>query len=136
VKASATENPDLFWALRGGGGNFGVVVSFLFKLNPAGMIYGGPVLYDISESKEVMTWYRDFILNAPEDINGFFAFLTVPPFAPFPEHLHLKKMCGVVWCCTGPAEKSEAALKPMRDFKTAALDWCGPMPLACLTNDV
>ena len=132
VKASATENPDLFWALRGGGGNFGVVVSFLFKLNPAGMIYGGPVLYDISESKEVMTWYRDFILTAPEDINGFFAFLTVPPFAPFPEHLHLKKMCGVVWCCTGPAEKSEAALKPMRDFKTAALDWCGPMPLPAL----
>src|SRR6185436_7866170 len=69
VKASASENPDLFWALRGGGGNFGVVVSFLFKLNPAGMIYGGPVLYDISESKEVLTWYRDYIVNAPENIN-------------------------------------------------------------------
>src|SRR5690349_4867554 len=78
VKASATENPDLFWALRGGGGNFGVVVSFLFKLQPLDTVYGGPMLYDISESAEVMKWYRNFILNAPEDVNGFFAFLTVP----------------------------------------------------------
>jgi len=95
VKASSTENPDLFWAIRGGGGNFGVVVSFLFKLNPAGTIYGGPMLYDIGESEEILKWYRDFIVNAPEDINGFFAFLTVPPFAPFPENLQLKKMCGI-----------------------------------------
>jgi len=72
VKASATENADLFWALRGGGGNFGVVVSFLFKLQPADIIYGGPILYPISESKEVLTWYRDFIMNAPENLNGFF----------------------------------------------------------------
>jgi hypothetical protein len=132
VKASALENPDLFWALRGGGGNFGIVVSFLFKLQPAGMVYGGPVLYDISESKEVMSWYRNFILKAPEDINGFFAFLTVPPVAPFPEELHMKKMCGIVWCCTGDLKKSEAAFKPIRDFKKPALDWCGPIPFPAL----
>ena len=132
VKASATENPDLFWALRGGGGNFGVVVSFLFKLHPAGMVYGGPVLYDISEAKEVLEWYRNFIVNAPEDINGFFAFLTVPPFPPFPENLQLKKMCGVVWCCTGPLEKSEEAFKAVRAFKTPVLDWCGPIPFTAL----
>jgi len=71
-------------------------------------------------------------LNAPEDINGFFAFLTVPPFAPFPENLQLKKMCGVVWCCTGPLEKSEEAFKAVRAFKTPALDWCGPMPYPAL----
>jgi FAD/FMN-containing dehydrogenase len=132
VKASEKENPDLFWAIRGGGGNFGVVVSFLFKLNAAGIIYGGPVLYDISEAKEVMEWYRDFIVNAPEDINGFYAFLTVPPFAPFPEELQLKKMCGVVWCCTGPIEKSEEAFKAIRAFKKPVLDWCGPMPFPAL----
>lgn len=132
VKASAIENPDLFWAIRGGGGNFGVVVSFLFRLQYADTVYGGPMLYDINESKEVMTWYRDFILNAPENINGFFAFLTVPPFDPFPKELQLKKMCGVVWCYTGPLENGAEVFKPVRDFKTPALDWCGPIPFTAL----
>ena len=63
-----------------------------------------------------MRLYRDFILNAPDDINGFFAFLVVPPAPPFPEHLHLKKMCGIVWCCTGSPEKAEEALKPLTSF--------------------
>ena len=132
VNASATENPDLFWALRGGGGNFGVVVSFLFKLQPADTVYGGPILYPISEAKEVLTWYRDFLLNAPEDLNGFFAFLTVPPFAPFPEELHLKKMCGVVWCYNGNLDNAAEVFKPVRDFKTPALDWGGPIPYPAL----
>ena len=132
VKASATENPDLFWALRGGGGNFGVVVSFLFKLQQADTVYGGPMLFYISESKEVMKWYRDFILNAPADLNGFFAFLTVPPHDPFPKELHLKKMCGIVWCYTGDLDKAPEVLKPVRDFKTPALDWCGPIPFPAL----
>jgi FAD/FMN-containing dehydrogenase len=132
VKASATENPDLFWALRGGGGNFGVVVSFLFKLQPADTVYAGPILYPISEAKEVLTWYRNFILNAPETLSGFFAFLTVPPFAPFPEELQLKKMCGVVWCYNGNLDNAAVTFKPIRDFKTPALDWCGPMPFPAL----
>ncbi|HEY6974835.1 MAG TPA: FAD-binding protein [Chitinophagaceae bacterium] len=132
VKASATENPDLFWALRGGGGNFGVVVSFLFKLNPVDTVYGGPILYDISEAKTVMAWFRDFTLKAPENINGFFAFLTVPPVAPFPEHLQLKKMCGIVWCYTGPLDDATEVFKPVRDFKAPALDWCGPIPFPAL----
>src|SRR2546422_2007896 len=87
VKANADENSDLFWALRGGGGNFGVVTSFTFKLHPIDMIYGGPMLYELSETANVMKWYRDFIPAAPDDLNGFFAFLTVPPVAPFPEDL-------------------------------------------------
>jgi hypothetical protein len=132
VKASATENPDLFWALRGGGGNFGVVVSFLFKLCPAHTIYGGPMLWHIEDSKEMMTWYNDFISNAPDNINGFFAFLTVPPFAPFPEHLHMKKMCGVVWCYTGDLDKAEEVFKPVRAYKTPALDFAGPIPVPAL----
>jgi len=132
VKVSATENPDLFWALRGGGGNFGVVVSFLFKLHPVDTVYGGPILFDISDAKEVMKFYRDFILNAPENLNGFFAFLTVPPHDPFPKELQLKKMCGVVWCYTGNPDEAAEVFKPVRTFKTPALDWCGPIPFPAL----
>jgi hypothetical protein len=132
VKASANENPDLYWALRGGGGNFGVVVSFLFKLRPAHTIYGGPMLWDISDTKEMLAWYHGFISKAPNNINGFFATLTVPPVAPFPEHLHLKKMCGVVWCYTGDLEKAEEVFKPIRAVKAPALDFVGPMPVPTL----
>ena len=134
IKASPKENKDLFWAIRGGGGNFGVVVSFLFKMHPISTVYAGPMLYHIEESKEVMYWYRDFINNAPDDINGFFAFLIVPPAAPFPEDLHLKKMCGVVWCYTGPLKKAEKVFKPIRKFKKPALDFVGPMPVPMLQS--
>ena len=128
VKTNAQENPDLFWALRGGGGNFGVVTSFTFKLHPIDTVYGGPMLYELSETAEVMKWYRDLIKGAPDDLNGFFAFLTVPPAPPFPEHLHLKKMCGVVWAYAGPPTKGEETFKPIRAFKKAALDLVGPLP--------
>jgi hypothetical protein len=101
VTASADKYEDLFWAVRGGGGNFGVVTSFLFRLHPISTIIGGPTLCPLEQAPEVMRWYRDFIVNAPEDLNGFFAFLTVPPGPPFPEELHNRKMCGVVWCYTG-----------------------------------
>jgi FAD/FMN-containing dehydrogenase len=134
VKASESENPDLFWAIRGGGGNFGVVISFLFKLHPVHTVYGGPTLWDISDAKEVLYWYRDFIKKAPVDLNGFFAFMTVPPGAPFPEHLHLKKMCGIVWCYTGPIEKADEVFKPIRQFKTPALDFAGPIPFPALQS--
>jgi len=128
VKANADENPDLFWAIRGGGGNFGVVTSFTFKLHPIDTIYGGPMLYELSETAEVMRWYRDLIKGAPDDLNGFFAFLTVPPAPPFPDHLHLKKMCGIVWAYAGPLPKAEETFKPIRAFKKAALDLVGPLP--------
>src|SRR6266436_2609227 len=96
VRANADENSDLFWALRGGGGNFGVVTAFTFKLHPIDMLYGGPMLYELSEAADVMKWYRELIAAAPDDLSGFFAFLTVPLAPPFPEHLHMKKMCGIV----------------------------------------
>ncbi len=123
VKANADENSDLFWALRGGGGNFGIVTSFTFKLHPVDMIYGGPMLYELSEAADVMKWYRGLIPSAPDDLNGFFAFLTVPPAPPFPEHLHMKKMCGVVWAYAGPQAKAEEMFKPIRAFKQPALDF-------------
>src|ERR1700684_3263206 len=88
VTASATENSDLFWAVRGGGGNFGVVTSFLFKAQPVRTDYGGPMLWAMEDAAEMMRWYRDFIAKAPDDLYGFFAFHTVPPWPPFPEHLY------------------------------------------------
>ena len=134
VKASADENPDLFWAIRGGGGNFGVVTSFTFKLHPIDTIYGGPMFYELSETADVMKWYRDLIPSAPDDLNGFFAFLTVPPGPPFPEHLHMKKMCGIIWAYTGTLTKAEETFKPIRAFKKPALDFVGPLPQPALQS--
>jgi FAD binding domain/Berberine and berberine like len=113
VRASATENPDLFWAIRGGGGNFGVVTSFLFRLHEVGTVVGGPTFWAVEDSAEVLRAYRDFLPNAPRELNGFFAFASVPPAPPFPEELHLRKVCGVVWCYTGPAEDAAAAMAPL-----------------------
>lgn len=132
VKASAAENTDLFWALQGGGGNFGVVVSFVFKLVPVHTVYGGPMLWHMEDAEERMQWFHDFITNAPDNINGFFAFLTIPPFQPFPEHLHLKKMCGIVWCYTGEPDKAEEVFKNIRSSKTPALDFVDAMHLPAL----
>jgi FAD/FMN-containing dehydrogenase len=134
VKASAKENPDLFWALRGGGGNFGVVTSFLFRLQPVKTVYAGPTLWPLEQAGDVLRAYRQFIVQAPDDINGFFAFLVVPPAPMFPQHLHLQKMCGIVWCCTAPPEKAEAALKPMRSFGKPAFDHVGPFPFPILQS--
>ena len=107
VTASAEENKDLFWAIRGGGGNFGVVTEFRFRLHPVHTIIGGPTLWHREQTTEVMQWFRDYMEQAPEDLYGFFAILTVPPGPPFPEELHLKKMCGVVWCYTGQRQKQK-----------------------------
>src|SRR4029079_18402318 len=103
VTADETTNADLFWALRGGGGNFGVVTSFEFRAHPVRTVYAGPTFWPLEQTVEVMRAYRSFILSAPEYVNGFFAFLTIPPSPMFPEHLHLKKVCGVMWTSTGPA---------------------------------
>ncbi|MBA2585069.1 MAG: FAD-dependent oxidoreductase, partial [Chthoniobacterales bacterium] len=132
VRACAEENTDLFWAIRGGGGNFGVVTSFTFRLHPIDTVYGGPMLYELGETADVMKWYRDLIIEAPDDLSGFFAFLTVPPASPFPEHLHMKKMCGIVWAYTGA--KAEEIFKPIRAFKKAALDFVGPLPQPALQS--
>ena len=134
VTASSDENEDLFWAVRGGGGNFGVVTSFLFKLHPISTIIAGPTLWPLEQAPEVMRWYRDFITEAPEDLNGFFAFLTVPPAPPFPQHLHLEKMCGVVWCYTGPAERAEEVFGPVQEFGPPALHGIQPMPYPALQS--
>jgi FAD/FMN-containing dehydrogenase len=133
VTASETENPDLFWALRGGGGNFGVVTSFLFKLHPLPHLTAGPMLWPLEHSAEVLRWYRDFIRQAPHDLNGFFAFLTVPSVAPFPEELWGQKMCGVVWAYTG--DDPDEVFAPIRaQFGPPALDWVGPITHPALNS--
>src|SRR5258707_7943337 len=126
VTADEWHNEDLFWALRGGGGNFGVVTEFVFKANPIHTVYGGPMLWEMDQAPEVMKLYREVITQAPDDLNGFFAFLIVPPGPPFPEHLHSKNMCGVVWCYTGPLEQAERPFKPIGRFVTPALHFVCP----------
>ena len=133
VAADAEHHPDLLWALRGGGGNFGVVTSFTFRLHPLDMVVAGPMLWPLDRAGEVLRWYRDFLPSAPEDLSGFFAFLTVPPVPPFPEELHLQKMCGVVWCWTGPAQDAGPALSAARALQPA-LDGVQPMPYPMLQS--
>jgi FAD/FMN-containing dehydrogenase len=128
VTASAKENTDLYWAIRGGGGNFGVVTSFLFQAHPVHTDYAGPMLWPIERAAEVMRWYREFIPTAPEEFSGFFAFLVVPPGPPFPEQFHLKNMCGIVWCYTGALEKAEETFKPIRNLLQPVVDLVGPIP--------
>jgi len=132
VSASAEENPDLFWALRGGGGNFGVVTSFLFRLHPISTVVAGPTFWPLEKAGEVMRWYRDFIVAAPEELNGFFAFLTVPPVEPFPAALHGQAVCGVVWCYTGAPEDADAVFQPVREFSQPLLHGVQPMPFPAL----
>jgi FAD/FMN-containing dehydrogenase len=128
VTANADAHQDLFWAVRGGGGNFGVVTSFLFRLHPINTVYAGPMLWPLEQAAEAMRFYRDYILTAPEEVNGWFAFLTVPPGPPFPEELHMKKMCGVVWCYTGPLDQAEEVFRPIRQFGPPVVDFVGPLP--------
>jgi FAD/FMN-containing dehydrogenase len=132
VTANKDNNQDLFWAVRGGGGNFGVVTAFTFKLHPLSTVYAGPILYELDKTEAVLKWYRKFIIEAPNELNGFFAFLVVPPGPPFPEHLHLKKMCGIVWAYSGPMEKAEEIFKPIRAFIKPDLDLAGPLPYPAL----
>src|ERR1700730_3275129 len=132
VTASKSQHPDLFWALRGGGGNFGVVTSFLFQAHPVSTVCAGPMLWDLDQGPAIMKWYREFIAQAPQEINGFFALLTVPPGPPFPEHLHFKKMCGIVWCYNGGLPQANQILGPLRSFRPPAFEFFAPMPFPAL----
>ncbi|HEY4084667.1 MAG TPA: FAD-dependent oxidoreductase [Bryobacteraceae bacterium] len=132
VVASAEENPDLFWAVRGGGGNFGVATAFLFEGQPVHTVCAGPMLWPLSDAADVMKWYRRFITQAPEEMSGFFAIMGVPPGPPFPEHLHLKTMCGIVWCYQGALEEANAMLGPLRSYRRPAFELFGPMPFPVL----
>jgi FAD/FMN-containing dehydrogenase len=128
VRASADEHPDLYWAIRGGGGNFGVVTSFLFRVHEVDTVVAGPTFWPVESAAEVLSVYRDFLPGAPRDLNGFFAFATVPPAPPFPEAIHMRKVCGVVWCWTGAEEDAADAMAPMLDALPEPL-LHGPAPM-------
>jgi UDP-N-acetylenolpyruvoylglucosamine reductase len=134
VTASAEENEDLFWAIRGGGGNFGVVTSFEFRLHPVSTVQFGPTFWPLEQAADVLKSYREFILTAPEEVSGFFAFLMIPPVPMFPENLHMKKVCAIVWCSTGNAEETEKATRCMRSVGAPLLDAVGPAPFPAVQS--
>ena len=129
--ASARNNEDLFWAVRGGGGNFGIVTSFEFRLYPLSHVVAGPTLWPLERATEVLHWYREFLPSAAPELNGFFAFLTVPPAPPFPDALHRKKMCGIVWCYAGDVARAEATFAAVRALQPT-FEHVGPVPYPML----
>jgi FAD/FMN-containing dehydrogenase len=134
VTASEGDNEDLFWALRGGGGNFGVVTSFEYRLHPVREVYGGPMLYELSDAATVLRFYRDFIKDAPEELGGFPAWQIAPPLPFIPEDRHGDPFLLFVACWAGPIEEGEAALKPFREVAPVVAEHVGPMPYPALNS--
>jgi FAD/FMN-containing dehydrogenase len=134
VNADENENDDLYWALRGGGGNFGVVTQLKMRLHPISMVVAGPMFWELERSADILRWYREFILKAPEELNGFFAFMSVPPAPLFPEELHLRKVAAIAWCWTGPEEGAADAFAEARAQDGLLLDGVQPMPLPALQS--
>lgn len=135
VTASETEHRDLFWALRGGGGNFGVVTSFTFRchdIGEHGVVIGGPVLYDIADTPDVLRWYRELLPSLPEELSGWFGLLTIPPAPPFPEQLWGRKACAIVWCYTGPHTVADEVLEPVRRYGSPLVVGLHEMPFHVL----
>jgi len=137
VTASEHSHPDLFWALRGGGGNFGIVTSFTFRcqdIGEHGTIIGGPVLYDLADTPEVMRWYRELLPSLPEELSGWIGLITIPPAPPFPEELWGRKACGIVWCYTGAHDRADAVIEPVRTYGSPLLVGLQPMPFDVLQS--
>jgi hypothetical protein len=116
VTVNANQNSDLFWAIRGGGGNFGIVTSFKFQAHKVKNVIGGPTLWPIERTEEIMEWYHKFINNAPDELNGFIATMVIPG-PPFPDFLHGNKYCGIVWCYTGNQQEFDKLIKPAMDLE-------------------
>ncbi len=129
VTANNNKNPDLFWALRGGGGNFGVVTSFLFRLHPVTMVFAGPIAFDQQHARTIMQRYRDFLPHAPEELGIFLGLKTVLSSPPFPQELWGKPMCLLMCCYDGPEDQARKALAPLLGALPAPwFDWTGTMP--------
>ncbi|WP_225098804.1 FAD-binding oxidoreductase [Streptomyces sp. CoH27] len=136
VTASENDHPDLFWALRGGGGNFGVVTSFTFRLHRVETVGVAVTVWPLDRTREVLQWYREFLPAAPEELSGFFALLTVPPEPPFPEPIHGRKVCGVVWCYTGDLEgdRLERTFTVVNAPGPPVFHFAAPMPYLALQS--
>jgi FAD/FMN-containing dehydrogenase len=132
--ASEDEHDDLFWAIRGGGGNFGVVTSFEFRLHPVKDIYGGPMFYELRDAGTVLQFFREFIIDAPEEFGGFPAFQIAPPLPFIPEDRHGDPFLAMVACWAGPLDQGERALQPFHDLAPVVAEHVGPMPYPALNS--
>jgi FAD/FMN-containing dehydrogenase len=129
VRASESENDDLFWGLRGGGGNFGVVTSFEYRLHPLGpIVLGGMLLHRREKAPELLRSWRDFMRSAPEEVGSGFAFITAPPLEFVPEALRGQPACGIVFLYAGPADEGQDAANEMRALAEPDIDLIAPMP--------
>lgn len=129
LRASEQEHPDLFWALRGGGGNFGVVTSFEFRLHPVGPnVLAGPIIWDATDAGEVLRFYRDFVRDAPDELGTVVRFGAAPPLPVIPADLHWRPVMMVGTCYAGPIGDGEQALRPLRTFRTPVVDLVGATP--------
>jgi FAD/FMN-containing dehydrogenase len=129
VKASETENPDLFWGVRGAGGNFGIVTEFEFRLNPVGpILLAGPIFWPMEESAEVLRFYRDWITDVPDELTTIVVHRHAPPLPAIPVELHGVPVVTVICCYAGPVEDGERVIRPMRQFGSPILDLCVPKP--------
>ncbi|MPY97733.1 MAG: FAD-binding protein [Actinophytocola sp.] len=135
VTASETQHAELFWGLRGGGGNFGVVTSFRYRAHPVGTVHAGPLFWDLADAREVIRWYRDFLPQAPEELCAFLGLKTVPSTEPFPPEIWGRKICALICCYNGPADEAEAAMRPIRtELPTPILDGVTDMPFPALQS--
>jgi FAD/FMN-containing dehydrogenase len=134
VTASANDHPDLFWALRGGGGNFGIVTSFLFRAHPVSTVIGGPTFWTLEQAGDALREFQELIARAAEELSGFFAFLTVPPVPAFPESLHGRKLAGVVWCYNGGRDAFDQLVKPLVTAVPPLLHAAGELPFPALQS--
>jgi hypothetical protein len=131
VQASAEEHPDLFWALRGGGGNFGVVTSFRFSLHPLGpTVLAGPVFWAAEETTDILRLYRDFTAEAPDELGSVVRFGTVPPLPDIPPQLHWRPAVAVICCHAGDVEAGARAMRDLRGFGRPLVDLLAPTPYA------
>jgi FAD/FMN-containing dehydrogenase len=129
VTASSEKNSDLLWALRGGGGNFGVVTSFLFQLHPAKMVFAGPIAWDQKHARTIMRRYREALPKAPEDLGAFIGLKKIPSSAPFPQELWSKHICLLMSCYNGSEADGTTALAPLLEGLPEPLfNWMGTMP--------
>ncbi|MFH9725197.1 FAD-binding oxidoreductase [Streptomyces sp. NPDC017254] len=134
VVASEEENADLFWALRGGSGNFGAVTSFEYRLSPVKDIYGGPMLFELEDAATVVRSFGEYITDAPEQLGGFPAFQIAPPLPFIPEDRHGDTFALIVACWSGPLDEGERALRAFHDFAPVVAEHVGPMPYPALNS--
>ena len=132
--ASDKDDADLFWAIRGGGGNFGAVTSFEFRLSPVKDVYGGPMFFELDKAGDLLRLYREFIADAPEQFGGFPAFQVAPPLPFIPEDRHGDRLALMVTCWAGDLDQGERVLKPFRDLAPVVAEHVGPMPYPALNS--